>query len=103
MKSVVTIGVTAAILAVMLLVSTFLPAAPVSTAAAPAPTEPEVLYIVRELDGYLAVFVPGSEQPVRLTDIDVRTLTDADQRSAQEGISLYSDEELAHLLEDLES
>lgn len=102
MKSVVTIGITAAVLAVLLVVSTFWPASP---AAAPvqARQEAEVVYIVREQDGYLAVFVPGSEKPVRLTDIDVRTLTDADQQSVQEGISLYSDEQLAHLLEDLES
>ena len=57
MKSVVTIGITAAVLAVLLVVSTFWPESP---AAAPvqARQEAEVVYIVREQDGYLAVFVP---------------------------------------------
>lgn len=63
-------------------------------------------YIIREYDGYVAVFF---EEPVdgvnlrELTDTPVATLTEEDQKKLKIGISILGDEELIKALENYES
>ncbi len=66
---------------------------PVSAAG----TEPET-FVALNKEGRVVVF-RGNELVMR-TGIDVRTLPEADRVKLDEGITLYSEESLARLLED---
>ncbi len=77
--------------------------------APPQPAEPavtgvmfeEAKYIVKEYQGLVAVFVPDSpDVPQKLLDARVSALPKADRNMLEEGILVYSDEELSRLLED---
>ena|GEM_PF-1147826 len=67
----------------------------------PAPTpEPEREYVVRAHQGYMAVFRPGENVPLEITDTRVSSLRRADQLLLREGIPVRGAEALAMLLED---
>lgn len=69
----------------------------------PAP-EAETVYILREYDGQIAVYVTGDEkEPVLLTGILTSSLRKTDRELLAEGIPARGDEELAKLLEDFGS
>ncbi|MCX7614673.1 MAG: hypothetical protein N2Z65_02820 [Clostridiales bacterium] len=58
-------------------------------------------YIMKLYNGALAVFdAENPSKPQYITDIDERTLRDTDREAFKKGIPVYSDEELASLLED---
>lgn len=61
-------------------------------------------FVVRELDGYVAVFFENNDKvPVTVTDISVNTLRDFDKKILQQGVIVPSKERLLMMLEDLGS
>lgn len=67
----------------------------------PTPTpEPEQEYIVRAHQGCMAVFRPGENAPLEVTDTRIASLRRADQMLLREGIPVRGNEALAKLLED---
>jgi len=63
--------------------------------------EPKEKYIMKLYNGNLAVFdAKDPETPQFVTGIDERTLRDTDRDAFEKGVPVYSDEELASLLED---
>lgn len=101
MRKLVLLCATILIIAFMTLVHTVFPPAahPVNAQTVPAPAS----YTAKTLDYQLAVYLKGQETPAFITDIDVRTLPEADRAALSTGIVLDSDEALAHLLEDYSS
>jgi len=74
----------------------FLRAAPAAAAA----DVPEAKYLLRRCDGMVAVFLPGRDTPEYITDTPVSSLPAADRAALQTGLPVYTEEELARLLED---
>jgi hypothetical protein len=63
--------------------------------------EPEHRYLVGVFDGYVAVFYTGDEGAAAvLTSTPVNTLPADDQRRITNGIKIYTDEQLAKILQD---
>lgn len=60
-------------------------------------------YILKEQDGYVAVFSSNGQQLIEKTGIPVRSLRQADQTLLESGITADSHEALLSLLEDLNS
>ena len=60
-------------------------------------------YLVRDRDGYLAVYYKGSGYPVFLSDIPTSTLRGQDREDVKRGISIATRRELVELLEDFGS
>ena len=60
-------------------------------------------YIVGSAEGKVAVFPPDGGDPVKMTDIELKTLPGADRNALEDGIFVENDEELARILEDLGS
>ena len=81
--------------------------------SAPAPLPPQVAaqyrdfetaaYILKERDGYVAVFSSNSETPLQITGIPVAGLPSADRALLAEGITAADRSALLRLLEDLGS
>ena len=69
----------------------------VSRSAVP---EREPAYILREWDGYIAVFIEGEYEPQMILEQQVRFLPDIDRLHLQEGIFVSNRAELAALIED---
>lgn len=68
-------------------------------------SEPEStdFLVARDLDGFIAIFVPDQIIPCMLTDINVKTLPLADQQMLKSGIIIDGDYGLANFLEDYSS
>lgn len=62
----------------------------------------EISYIARDLDDYVAIFVPNSSSPYIVTDIYVKTLPLFDQELLKEGIIIDKDYTLARFIEDFD-
>lgn len=60
-------------------------------------------YYLRERDGFVCVFTPGSGSPVGVTGISVSSLRESDRAIVSRGIAVRDREELLTLLEDLGS
>lgn len=63
-------------------------------------------YVLREQDGYIAVYnelTEGISNLVEKTEIDVNLLREEDRFDLAEGIKIYGKEELTSLMEDFES
>lgn len=60
-------------------------------------------YILKESDGYVAVFSSNSETPPELTNIPVSGLRQADQALLKQGITAADRQAVLALLEDLGS
>lgn len=71
------------------------PAIPAANSETPIP-----LYTVRAVGNQVLIYQTGFEQPVIVTEIDLRSLPDADQAALRKGIVLGDAIALAHLLED---
>ena len=71
----------------------------------PAPTQPvrEYLYVIMEHEGRVAVFGAGSDYPVKVLERLVRHLPAYDQAQLQEGIRVYTYQELEARIEDYTS
>ena len=64
----------------------------------------EYKYIVREHNGYVAVFPPaGGETPSYVTKMPVALLPDMDRLSLEKGIKIKTEAELTSILEDFTS
>lgn len=63
----------------------------------------EEIYIARDLDGYIAIFVPQQNLPFMLTDINVKTLPLSDQESLKVGITIDENYSIAKFIEDYSS
>lgn len=60
-------------------------------------------FIARNLDGYIAIFVPDEILPCLVTDINVKTLPLADQQMLETGIIIDDEYGLAKFIEDYSS
>ena len=66
-----------------------------------APASADGAYLLREWEGYIAVFCPpGAETPTTITDIRVRSLPLSDRLSLTGGVSAADYREVVRLLED---
>ena len=74
-----------------------------SRAVQPEEDAPAPAYWLKEYNGRLAVFEPGGVDPVRIIDLDVRTLPPYDQGLLQAGIAAGDRQGLSRLLEDYTS
>jgi len=80
----------------------------IAVARAPSPAEEENAaggFILRELDGCVAVYEPGApaEGPLIVTEIELRSLPEADREALRDGLTVPDREALLQLLEDLNS
>lgn len=60
-------------------------------------------YVVKEHDGKIGVFSPGSAEPGQVLDIEISVLPEFDRLALQQGIEIRSDAELRRLIEDFDS
>ena len=60
-------------------------------------------FVLKEYDGCVAVFAVGGHEPVTTTEIDVRTLREADRALLGAGLPAANRDEVLTLLEDLGS
>jgi len=67
------------------------------------PTEPDYLYIIREYDGYVAVFARGESSPEMVLERMVHHLPAYDRIQLQEGVPVFTQEELQERIEDYTS
>ena len=58
-------------------------------------------FVLMEYDGCVAVFAVGGHEPVTTTEIDVRTLREADRALLGAGLPAANRDEVLTLLEDL--
>ena len=64
----------------------------------------EAEFVLREYDGCIGVFSPQSDDgPITVTDIETRSLREADREIVKNGIAVADREELLSLLEDFGS
>jgi hypothetical protein len=106
-KSIFPLSLCCAILLTMLLYQqtqlTQLRATAVASPAAALEETDAPLYIVRDVNGVLAVYPYGSDTAVTVTDIRLSSLRDYDKELMQRGFPLYSEQELTSFLEDFGS
>lgn len=64
--------------------------------------EPEAqhMYEMGIWEGKVAVFLPGTNVPMRITEMPVTSLPNADQQALKDRIPVYDAQELASFLED---
>lgn len=60
------------------------------------------IYIVKELDGFIAVF-DGNGGLLKMTDINTKTLPASDRKLLKEGITVSESEELYEVLSDYDA
>lgn len=100
--------VPAAIFAVLFIVSAIRLSYPVNTQektpTSKISSSKEVMYILKEYNGILAVFTPNSDTPQKkLPDVMIASLPEYDKLLLKTGIKVYSDKELQRLIEDYDS
>ncbi|MDO5784682.1 MAG: hypothetical protein Q4P20_06430 [Eubacteriales bacterium] len=82
---------------------------PATTASEPLTAEEQQeaedhpLYLVRAVDGVLAIYPYGSDTASEVTDIHLSSLREYDQQLMQRGFPLYSEQDLTMFLEDFGS
>lgn len=64
------------------------------------PEQTEAAYLLRDYNGYLAVFIPDKTEPEMIFQVQVRTLPEYDQKALQNGISVSNYKELIERIED---
>ena len=104
-KSIVALSLCCATLFSLLLYQRF--SAPAVTASEPLTAEEQQeeqpLYLVRAVDGVLAIYPYGADTAAEMTDIRLSSLREYDQRLIERGFPLYSEQELTMFLEDFGS
>ncbi|MCL2828313.1 MAG: hypothetical protein FWD99_06190 [Oscillospiraceae bacterium] len=60
-------------------------------------------YVIRDLDGYIAVYFRGRGHPVYITGIPVANLRGVDRTSVEKGITVETRQEMIEILEDFGS
>lgn len=101
----------AAIFAVLFVISAIRLSYPVntqennpSTSSITYSKKADVMYILKEYKGGLAVYTPNSETPIRkLPEVLVSSLPEYDRKLLKTGIKVYSYKELQRLIEDYDS
>ena len=66
----------------------------------PEPEEPKPMYEMGIWEGKVAVFLPGTDHPMRITEMPVNSLPTADQEALKERIPVFDAQALASFLED---
>lgn len=103
-KTVVTLSVCCAALFSMLLWQAFSqPTVTASDALTAQEQQEQPLYLVRAVDGVLAIYPYNSDTAVEVTDIRLSSLREYDQELMLRGFPLYSEQDLASFLEDFGS
>lgn len=64
---------------------------------------PEAGYVLRDWQGYIAVFEASGEVPKQITDIPTDTLNSVDREKLRRGVNAESREALLKLMEDFSS
>ena len=59
-------------------------------------------YVVKEHNGKIGIFSPGSAEPGQVLDIDTSGLPELDRLALEQGIEIRSDAELRRLIEDFD-
>lgn len=71
-------------------------------AQSPSELDGEGRYVLRDFDGYVAVFIENQpDSPMTVTDIQVKTLREADRQLLEMGLKVATHERLMMTLEDL--
>ena len=70
------------------------------TAPEPDPEPQTPMYEMGIWEGKVAVYLPGTDVPMRITEMPVTSLPKADQKALKERIPVYDAEALASYLED---
>jgi len=78
-------------------------AAEESVIAAPPSAEPEIIFILGENNGRLAILSPDRQTVYETFNVYINTLPEYDRNLLLEGIQIKTSEELASLLEDFSS
>lgn len=65
-----------------------------------SPAEPSPAYTLREYDSMVGVFREESDTPEEVYTVFVRVLPEKDKLALKNGISVSTEEELRHLIED---
>ncbi|MDR3766528.1 MAG: BofC C-terminal domain-containing protein [Butyricicoccus sp.] len=73
---------------------------PTDTATAAATTSSPPSYYATLSDNHVVIYLHGQSEPVLVTDIDARTLPDADREQLEQGIQLDGAADVNQLLED---
>lgn len=88
--------------AAALALSVFLFRMPLSDRSEPilAAAANESSYYASVVNNHVAIYLRGQNEPVLITEIDARTLPDADRKLLQDGLPLENAADVNHLLED---
>ena len=75
---------------------------------APAETQPAIAgtapsYYAALVGQHVAIYLTGRAEPVLITEIDVRTLPDADREMLEKGLPLATADDVSRLLEDYDN
>lgn len=71
------------------------------TTAAPASDESSIItYYATVIGNYVVIYKDGDTEPMMTTDIDVRTLPEADKKLLNQGIILSDETAISNFLED---
>ena len=98
------LSVSAALFAVFTAISIDSPTAENTVSAYVGISGDEGDFVLREYNGYVAVFGHGFEDiPMTVTNIEVYSLPSADREQLSEGIAVVNQEKLVMLLEDFNS
>ena len=79
------------------------PQTPAASQPAPEPEPEKHMYEMGIWEGKVAVFLPDTDVPMRITEMPVTSLPQADQQALRERIPVYDAEALASYLEDFGS
>ncbi len=79
------------------------PADALPSAAAQQITQPDPRWKVGVWQGHVAVFDPQSDAPRQVLDTELISLPAADRQALEQGIPVFTAEELASLIEDYDS
>lgn len=82
-------------------VSSATQAASQADSLAPETNTKVVRYIIKSVEGGIAVYLEGEDDPIKTVEMDVSTLPKVDQDLLEKGIRVSSKEDLNRLLEDL--
>lgn len=99
-RLVIIVSVLFAAIAVTALVFTLFPAQSQAQVEKPTDTTNETIYYLKDYNGRLAVFSEGSESPFKITEVEIKTLPEYDQKTLRQGVKAHGQKELTRLLED---
>ena len=63
----------------------------------------EYLYLVKQYDGNIGIFNAGESSPFKVIETDVSLLPSFDRIALEDGIEIYTEEELDAIIEDFDS